>query len=72
MADLADIAQAHAETLADTLARYQQQAPVGESLSECEECGNDIPAPRRLAVKGCRLCIDCQSVREAKRKQGVV
>lgn len=72
MADLADVAQEHAETLAATLARYQHKEPIGESLSECEQCGNDIPEPRRLAVKGCRLCIACQSVLEAKRKNGVV
>ena len=30
-----------------------------ESLSECEECGETIPEPRRRAVAGCRLCIDC-------------
>ena len=72
MADIADVAQEHAETLAAKLARYQQQEPVGESLYDCEQCGNDIPEQRRLAVKGCRLCIACQSVLETKRKQGVV
>lgn len=72
MADLADVAQEQAETLAATLARYQIHAPVHESLYECEACSNEIPQPRRLAVKGCRLCIACQSVLEAKRKQGVI
>lgn len=33
----------------------------GVSLSECEECGVEIPPARREAVKGCRLCIECQA-----------
>lgn len=39
-----------------------------ESASECDECGNPIPKARQLAVRGCRLCIECQSVNEAKAK----
>ena len=38
----------------------------GVSLSECEECGNDIPAARQQAIKGVRLCFDCQSVADRK------
>lgn len=30
------------------------------SLSECEECGEDIPKARQEAIKGVRLCIYCQ------------
>lgn len=36
--------------------RYQ-----GESLTECEGCGDEIPEARRLAVPGCRLCVDCKA-----------
>ena len=35
-----------------------------ESLTECEECGDAIPEARRLAIKGCRLCVHCKEVRE--------
>ncbi|WP_376746746.1 MULTISPECIES: TraR/DksA C4-type zinc finger protein [Stutzerimonas stutzeri subgroup] len=45
--------------------RYQ-----GVSLTECEECGDEIPPARREAVKGCRLCIACQAD-EDKRYAGV-
>jgi RNA polymerase-binding transcription factor DksA len=38
------------------LAKQRQQ----ESLSECEECGDDIPKARQLAVPGVRLCICCK------------
>ena len=33
----------------------------GVSLSECEECGVEIPPARQEAVKGCRMCTDCQA-----------
>ena len=33
----------------------------GESLSHCEECGNDIPEARQQAIPGVRLCVLCQS-----------
>lgn len=42
----------------------------GVSLSECEECGVEIPQERRDAVKGCRLCTECQAF-EDKRNAGV-
>ena len=72
MADAADAAQAEQESVAAVLARFKSVEVVGESLSECDECGEDIPLARQQAVKGCRLCIGCQSVLEIKRKQGVV
>ena len=39
------------------------------SAERCEECGEDIPAPRRAAVPGCQTCADCQSVIELRNKQ---
>lgn len=39
----------------------------GESATECDECGDDIPEARRVAVPGCRLCVDCQGMREVRR-----
>ena len=72
MPDPADMAQAEQERLDEVMARFKPVEVVGESLSECDECGEDIPLTRQQAVKGCRLCIGCQSVLEIKRKQGVV
>lgn len=31
---------------------------VGDSLPECIDCGQSIPAERRLKVPGCQRCID--------------
>lgn len=44
------------------LPRYE-----GESALECEECGIQIPEARRLAVPGCRLCVDCKAYGEDRR-----
>lgn len=63
--DEVDIAQAF-------VARWDRQAleqhlacmPKGESARECEECGEDIPAARRLAARGCTRCLSCQERHE--------
>lgn len=39
------------------------------SAEHCEECGEDIPQGRRIAVPGCQTCAECQSLIELKRKQ---
>ncbi|MBT1949611.1 TraR/DksA family transcriptional regulator [Enterobacter kobei] len=39
------------------------------SAERCEECGEDIPEPRRAAVTGCQTCADCHGVIELKKKQ---
>jgi phage/conjugal plasmid C-4 type zinc finger TraR family protein len=38
------------------------------SLSECEDCGEDIPEERRLAMRGITRCIYCQGLFERKKK----
>ena len=49
-------------SISDELARMKaRQQPVGESLSECAECGEDIPEARRRALPGVKLCIDSAS-----------
>ena len=50
----------------DELARLRsRQQPVGESLAECAECGEDIPEARRKARPGVKLCIECQQDRDS-------
>jgi len=36
------------------------------SAQECEECGDEIPETRRLAVPGCKLCIFCKERQERR------
>ena len=51
-------------SVADAVALARSRRPTGESLRDCEECGEEIPAARREAVPGVRLCIACQAERE--------
>ncbi|HGY9618054.1 TraR/DksA C4-type zinc finger protein [Pseudomonas putida] len=38
----------------------------GESAEECDACEEQIPPARRLAVPGCRFCVDCQGLLERR------
>ena len=38
------------------------------SLEECEDCGEDIPKERQLAIRGVTRCIHCQGLVERKQK----
>ncbi len=50
----------------DELARLKaRRAPVGDSLSHCAECEEPIPAARREALPGVKLCIECVQDRDA-------
>ena len=53
-------------SVADAVERTRRRLPGGESLLECEECGADIPAGRREALPGVRLCVACQSERDGQ------
>jgi len=55
-------------TVEDGIKRARNELPRGESLTHCEECGNEIPAARREAVPGVRLCLACQAERDRERK----
>lgn len=46
----------------DALAKQAAQP----SLEECEECGDEIPEARRIAVPGCTLCIYCKEKSERR------
>lgn len=58
-------------TVKDELARLKARtrAPVGESLTHCAECEEEIPEARRLAKPGVKLCIECQQERDGARQQ---
>ena len=48
----------------DAVKRARSKLPRGDSLRECEECGDPIPEARRRAVPGVRLCVGCQAGRD--------
>jgi phage/conjugal plasmid C-4 type zinc finger TraR family protein len=53
-------------TVEDAVKRVRDRLPQGESLSNCEECGNAIPPARREAVPGVHLCVSCQAEQDKK------
>ncbi|MCZ7597059.1 MAG: DksA/TraR family C4-type zinc finger protein [Gammaproteobacteria bacterium] len=57
-------------SVADAVALARSRLPTGDSLRECEECGEEIPAARREAVPGVRFCIACQAELEKSQQAG--
>lgn len=55
-------------TVEDAVNRARDQLPSGESLSNCEECNKPIPAARREAIRGVRLCVACQTEHDSQAK----
>ena len=55
-------------TVEDAIRRARSELPDGESLDHCAECGKEIPAARRAAIPGVRLCVACQSERDRHRE----
>lgn len=53
-------------TIEDAVARARGEIPRGDSLYECEECGDPIPEARRQAVPGVRLCLNCQQDKDSQ------
>lgn len=51
-------------SVGDALKLARSRLPDGDGLASCEECGIAIPAARRKAIPGVRLCVRCQSKRE--------
>ena len=47
-------------TIDDAVKRARAQLRAGPGLARCEECDAVIPAARRQAVAGVRLCVSCQ------------
>lgn len=48
-------------SIEDAVQRARSQLPSGPGLERCEECHAKIPAARRQAIPGVRLCVACQS-----------
>jgi len=52
------------DTVRDAVAGARARMPAGESLTHCEDCGEEIPERRRNALPGVRTCVPCQSERD--------
>jgi phage/conjugal plasmid C-4 type zinc finger TraR family protein len=65
MADNADIANELMELrLEAALANRPAWTGVDMAREECDDCGAEIPAPRRQAAPWAATCIECQGIRE--------
>ena len=53
------------DTVSDAVSAARARMPQGPSAEYCDECGEDIPEKRRLALPGVRTCVACQSARDA-------
>lgn len=52
-------------TVQDAVDRARRRlGHAGESLTHCEECGEEIPPRRREVIPGARLCVACQEERD--------
>ncbi|WP_339741059.1 DksA/TraR family C4-type zinc finger protein [uncultured Maricaulis sp.] len=54
------------DTISDEVMHARSKLPSGESAEFCVECGDAIPARRRLAIAGVKTCIACQSERDGQ------
>lgn len=63
----------HFETIQTTIDNgidfSRSQLPQGESEIYCLDCGNEITEARRLALKGVKYCIKCQTIHESTFKE---
>jgi phage/conjugal plasmid C-4 type zinc finger TraR family protein len=64
MADIADIANDHAQWRLDRALEAQLLPLCGPALDFCMDCGDAIPERRRQIVRGCTRCANCQSYAE--------
>lgn len=56
--------------LADQAAIARAAAQMsGPRRADCEDCGNEIPAPRRAANPAATRCVYCQSAYEKRMKR---
>jgi phage/conjugal plasmid C-4 type zinc finger TraR family protein len=54
-------------SVAEAVQRARNQLG-GESASECETCGEDIPEARRKALPGVHRCVSCQELYDAEQQ----
>jgi phage/conjugal plasmid C-4 type zinc finger TraR family protein len=60
------------DSVRDAVAGARARMPAGESLSHCEDCGEEIPERRRGALAGVRTCVACQSERDQEVRHSMI
>lgn len=60
-----EMGQLHAIHLnLNAVAAVRAKITSGPSYLNCEECGEEIPKGRRIAVPGCTMCTSCKEESE--------
>lgn len=54
------------DTVTDGVLRARASIPGGASHTHCVGCGEEIPEPRRRAIRGVRTCVPCQAERDRR------
>ncbi len=54
------------DTVTDGVSTARARLPSGEGTPVCVDCGDEIPAARREALRGARTCIACQGERDGR------
>jgi phage/conjugal plasmid C-4 type zinc finger TraR family protein len=54
------------DTVTDGVLTARARLPSGPGADQCDECDEDIPQARRLALPGARTCVACQSGRDSR------
>jgi phage/conjugal plasmid C-4 type zinc finger TraR family protein len=52
-------------TVKDGILRAKSRMPQGPGLAHCAQCSAEIPAARRAAIPGVRLCVACQDEQDS-------
>lgn len=66
MPDAMDHVQDLIENERSTVEASRPEVAASASAEECDDCGAEIPAVRRQAVPGCRLCVECADLAERR------
>ena len=60
------------DSVADAILAVRAGMPTCESETQRVECGELIPGRRRVALRGVRTCVACQSLRDAKPRASAI
>lgn len=67
-ADVLDLAQAHSQRETELMiSLIRQETSLGIGRHRCIDCGQPIPAARRLHVPNAKRCAACQAAIEHRR-----
>jgi phage/conjugal plasmid C-4 type zinc finger TraR family protein len=55
-------------SVGDAVKLARSRLPQGEGFTHCAQCEEPIPAARRKAIPGVRLCVECQMQLEKEQR----